>query len=496
MTGPGDPAERVDALIAAVAPGLRAPAVRRRDAVLVTGPWLSGASAVVAALRERLPGRDFVEADELAPAEAPVAMVFVVSAAAALTASDCALLSAAAARTDAVIGVVSKIDVHRQWPQLLQTARETLAATAPRFSDVPWVGVAAAPQVGEPQLDDLIAELTARLDDPALAGRNRLRTWEFQLRNDIDRWRRHSEASGRRARVALLQQQRDDALRRRRLARSEQTIALRSRMAQAKVQLSYFARKRCGSIRGELQEDAAGMSRQQLPEFEEYVRSRVHTVIVEVDEGAAEQLADVAQELGLAMPPSSDEPLPEVAVAIPALKSRQLENRLMMLLGAGFGLGVALTLSRIFANLAPGLTAAGAAVCAVIGLGVAVWVVNTRGLLRDRALLDRWVGELTATLRSVVEELVALRVVAAEAAFAAELTEQNETAGAEVDREVAVLDRELREHAASGARAVVLRDRELPTLRSALELVVGELGDPPGAPALDESLPAGNDCAI
>lgn len=478
MTGCADPAGQVDTLIAGVAPAVAAPTVRRRDAVLVTGPWLAGVSSVAAALRDRLPGRDIIEAEDLAASEAPAAVVFVVSAAAALTDSDRALLDDAAARTDAVIGTVSKIDVHPHWPQLRQLARDTLAAAAPRYRDVPWVAVAAAPEAGAPQLDDLVAELDRLLGDPAVARRNRLRAWEFQLRNDIGRYQRHAEAAGRRARVTLLQQQRDDALRRRRLAKSERLIALRSRIAQAKVQLSYFARKRCSSIRGELQEDAAQMSRRRLPEFEGYVRSRVGEVIGEVEEGAAEHLADVAAELGLtALPPPGGEPLPEMAVVEPALKSRTLENRLMALLGAGFGLTVALTLSRIFAHLAPGLTAAGAAVCAVVGLGVAVWVVHIRGLLRDRALLDRWVGEVTATLRSAVEELAALRVVAAESAFTAELTERNETEAAQVDREVAVLDRELREHAAATARAVVLRDRELPALRAALELVQAELED-------------------
>ena len=90
----------------------------------------------------------------------------------------------------------------------------------------------------------------------------------------------------------------------------------------------------------------------------------------------------------------------------------------MMLLGAGFGLGVALTLSRLVAGLAsrltPPLAIAGAVACVLVGLGVTFLVVNIRGLLRDRALLDRWTGDVTGSLRSVVEELVATRVLVAE----------------------------------------------------------------------------------
>ena len=69
--------------------------VARCDAVLVTGPWLAGTTSVAAALRRRLPELAFVEATELAGGEAPLAVVFVVSAVAPVTASDCALLDSA-----------------------------------------------------------------------------------------------------------------------------------------------------------------------------------------------------------------------------------------------------------------------------------------------------------------------------------------------------------------------------------------------------------------
>ncbi|MEO6792431.1 MAG: hypothetical protein ABI253_00720, partial [Mycobacterium sp.] len=312
--------------------------------------------------------------------------------------------------------------------------------------------------------------------------RNRLRSWEFQLRTDADRIDRDARAEGRRARVTLLQEQRDEALRQRRMSKSERLIALRSRVAQARVQLAYFARKRCLSVRGELAEDAAGMTRSRLPEFEAYVRGRLEEVVTEVDQGVGEHLADVANELGLAGEVTSatgvNPPVPQIEIGEPPLKSRRLETQLMTLLGMGFGLGVALTLSRLFAHLAPGLTAAGAAVCVVIGVAVTVWVVRIRGLLRDRAVLDRWVGEATATLRSALEELVALQVVAAESALTAELAGHNEIEGARVADRIAGLDRELREHAAATSRAAAVRDRQLPALQRALQAVRTELGEP------------------
>ncbi|WP_078058462.1 AAA family ATPase [Mycolicibacter icosiumassiliensis] len=475
-----DPIAGVDALVADVAPGVRAPAVRRCDVVVVAGPWLAGISAMTQALADRMPQWLVMEATDLAPGEVPLAVVFVVSAAAALTESDCALLDTVAAHTDVVIGAVSKIDVHRQWREMQAAARDTLACHAPRYRDVPWVGAAAAPERGDPQVDDLIAELTKQLEGGDAHRRNRLRSWEFQLRTDADRIDRDARAEGRRARVTQLQEQRDDLVRQRRMSKSERVIALRSRIAQARVQLSYFASKRCASVRSELAEDAAGMTRRRWAEFESYVHDRLTEVVTEVDQGISEHLADVAQELGLAAdtaPGGATAPLPQVDSGKPPLQSRRLETQLMAVLGIGFGLGVALTLSRVFAHLAPGLAAVGAAGCAIAGVVATVWVVRIRGLLRDRVVLDRWVGQAANAVRSSVQELVALRVVAAESALTAELAGRNETEAARVADRVAALDRELREHAAAAARAAAVRDRRLPALRRALDNVRAELGD-------------------
>ena len=122
--------------MAAVDPGLSSPGVESRDVVLVTGPWLAGTTSLIDALRERLPEHTFVEADELGTAHAPAAVVFVVSAIAPLTESDCALVDLAARHTDLVIGVVAKIDAHRNWREVLAADRTQLAARAPRYQHV------------------------------------------------------------------------------------------------------------------------------------------------------------------------------------------------------------------------------------------------------------------------------------------------------------------------------------------------------------------------
>jgi hypothetical protein len=474
----GDPIGAVDALVAGVDPGLSSPGVEHRDVVLVTGPWLAGATGLITALRDRLPDVEFVESEEIRSADAPAAVVFVVSAVAPITESDCALVDLAAQHTDLVIGAVSKIDVHREWRDVLAEDRSRLAAHAERYRDVPWVGVAAAPDLGEPNVDEIVELLRSPLDDADVKRRNRLRAWESRLQTVI--WRHDKDGAGgdRQARVTALRERRDEVLRNRRVSKSERTIALRSQIQQARVQLAYFARNRCTSVRSELQEDASAMTRRGLPEFEAYVGTRVSEVVSEVEAGITRHLSDVATELELTAPEPPPPPTPP-AVSPPPLKSRRLETRLMMVLGAGFGLGVALGISRLFAGLAPGLTIAGLVAGGVVGLLLTVWVVGMRGVLSDRSVLDRWITELTGTLQSAVEERVATRVLAAEATLTAEVARRDEADAEAAAGQVDEIDAELREHAIATARAAALRDRRLPPLQKAVEMVRAQLAGGP-----------------
>jgi hypothetical protein len=494
VTGPDrlandDPAAQVDAMVAAIGPRLGAPAVHRRDVVLVTGPWMAGVTGVVSALRERLPQHKFVESTELSPGDAPAAVVFVVSAAAQLTGSDCALLDAAAEYTDAVVGVVSKIDVHRVWRDVLSANCQTLAAHAPRYARVPWVGAAAQPDLGEPIVDDLVETVSARLADPDVARRNRLRAWDSRLQTVAQRIERDADGAGRRARVDALREERSAALRERRQLKTERTITLREQIQQARVQLTHFARNRCASLRSELQQDTAGLSRRDMAGFEGHTRNRAADVVAEVSEGATTQLGDVTRAMGVPVTAPAVEQRPTVDVAPPSLKSRRLENQLIILLGGGFGLGVALTLSKLLAGVAHGLSTwlvvAGAVVCVLIGLALTFAVVNIRSLLADRAQLDRWAGDVTSSLRSVTEELVATRVLVTESMLSTALSAREEAENTQVGDRVGVIDSELREHAIAAARAAAVRDREMPTVRDALDAVRAELGEP-GIPASEE----------
>lgn len=445
------------------------PAVRRRDAVLVTGPPLAGATGVAVALRDHLSGHTVVESAELRPGEAPVAVVFVVSATAPLTESDCALLDDAAAWTEVVIGVVTKTDVHRTWREVLRADRTVMAARRPRYAGMRWVGAAAVPDIGPPNVDEVVEVLRTGLADPTLDRRNELRLRHSQLsRLSI----RHERAACD-GRVAVLREQRDALITQRRLDKSRQTIALRSHCQQARLRLSYVVRNRCASVRADLQHAAAVTTRRTRAALVTAVRHRVSALVDQVDGLVTEQLTAVAKDLG---PPAVDMPAPPAVlfdVPAPPPRAPRLETRLTTLLGAGFGLGAALTLSRLLTGIAPGPAAA--VVCVVAGVALTAWTVGTRGLLQDRAVLDRWVTEVLTALRATLEERVATRVLAAESVFGGAAAERDVAAGARVDRRVAVIDRQIRAHTAARARALAARDRQLPVINRALAEIDAEL---------------------
>lgn len=469
----------VDALVLAVDADLPPPAVTRDDVVLVSGPWLAGTTAVVAALRERLPRHTVVEPAELRAGVAPIAVVFVVSATAPLTGSDCALLDAAAADTDAVIGVVTKIDVHRTWRDVLAADRRIAAAHAPRYMGMPWVGAAAAPDLGGPVVDDVVCAVEHALADQSLRRRNHLRAWETRLNTLVGRHEREVSGAGREARLAALREQRSAAVRQARLDKTERAIAVRSRMQQARVQLSYIVRSHCTAMRTELQEVAATSTRRQFTEFPDAVRRRFGELTAEVDGAVARHLSDVGTELGLQID-AAGPPAPPLGVPNPPLRSRRAETRLMTLLGAGFGLGVALTLSRLLADLAPQWTVAGVVACAAVGVVLTLWVVGTRGLLHDRAVLDRWVAEVVSGLRAGLEERVATRRLAAESALGVAAAERDSEDSGRLDEAVAAINREIHQLATARARAVAERDRRMPALNRALDVVRAELGPAAG----------------
>src|SRR4029079_18946422 len=98
---------------------------------------------------------------------------------------------------------------------------------------VPWVGVAATPDMGEPTVDELVELLAARLAGADVKRRNRRRAWESRLSNAISRHAKDGAGADRHARVTALRERRDAVQRHRRGAKCDRTIAVSSQLPPA-----------------------------------------------------------------------------------------------------------------------------------------------------------------------------------------------------------------------------------------------------------------------
>jgi hypothetical protein len=190
-----------------------------------------------------------------------------------------------------------------------------------------------------------------------------------------------------------------------------------------RLRLHRFVRDGCSQLRAELRYAASTVGVGGSEGFETLVAAKARAFHAEVADEITLAVEVAATELGmagLAIPSEPVRSLKPPDVNRTPSSSRRLEGRLMTVLGLGFGLGIALASSRLLAGVAPpGLSAAGSAAGAAAGLALLVWVVRARGLLHDRALLDRWVGEVAATLRYRGEGMVAERLLGAESALLA-----------------------------------------------------------------------------
>lgn len=434
--------------------------------VLVTGPRRAGVTSLLVRLRERMPGVRFVEAPQ--PGADPAAVVFVVSAVAPVTASDCALAARMTGCTDAVIAVVAKVDDHRAWREVLDVSRRRLAAEVPRFGSVPWVGAAPAPRLGAPRVDDVVDLVSAALDDPGLARRNTLRGWEARIGVAVEALR--SGAVQRQAQVDVLTARRDEAVRARRLAASQRALAARAAIQRTRLELTFAARDRCAALRTRLLDAVADAPRAAVGGVAEHARRQCAQLVAEVDDLISVRLRELAGEFAVPAIPGPDA-VPAPRIADPPVRVRHLEARLTTVLGAGFGFGAGLVLARFLSGLVPGHTVAGSLAGAVVGLSLTLWVVGARAVLQQRAALHQWVVEATTAARAALEERIAIRLLAAESALASARLTADSSEDAAAAARIAGWEAELAGLARTAARTDALAHRCEPALGRALTAV-------------------------
>ena len=165
----------------------------------------------------------------------------------------------------------------------------------------------------------------------------------------------------------------------------------------ARVQRAALVRNRCAALRADLGAEAAALSRRRVDGFEDRVRGEMLRVWLEVL-GASGAASGQAGESAARR---------ELAAVLPPRRRPRLENQLTMLLGAGFGAGLTLTVGRLVTTLCPGPAAA--VCCGLLGLALTVWTVLARHLLAERNAAERWMLEAVANLRPALEERVVTR---------------------------------------------------------------------------------------
>lgn len=142
------------------------------------------------------------------------------------------------------------------------------------------------------------------------------------------------------------------------------------------------------------------------PAFRQRVHAGLQELFAAADAESARALAAVS---GVMTTPWRMPPLPD-----PSAGSRPDERRLSVVLGVGFGLGVALATMRLVSGLA-GLPEAGAvALGALVGMVLTGWVVALRGRLQERAGLDRWATDAITAVRQRAEDELARRYLDAQ----------------------------------------------------------------------------------
>ena len=172
----------------------------------------------------------------------------------------------------------------------------------------------------------------------------------------------------------------------------------------ARLRLAGEVRAQCAALRTELLDALAGGHRPEA--FGEHTRTRVGHAVSRLDAALRTELAAVDGRLAVPDPA----PPPE----LPPVRPVRLEHRLTWLFGGGFGLGTALTVGHLAADLLPVAAGGAGTLGGAAGAALGGWLIRTRRQLSARAALERWVADVSTTVRAAMEEHIAAELLAAQ----------------------------------------------------------------------------------
>jgi hypothetical protein len=405
---------------------LPAEALRRAD--LIDTPGVGGLVAAHAELAAEAAGT-------------AAALLFVVDASAPLTGGELAFLAGAAERVDTVHFVITKTDAFRGWRQIVDADRALLATHAPRFADATFHPVSArlaqaAATQADPRVADVLrtqsgidalrevltVEVAARA--ALLRDANDIRTTITVVGGGMAALdARRSALTASAAEAERLTSRREELLNQRKSGGRSWQVLLRAEIQRARIELS-------GEVSREVREASAmfrgaidGADNDELKKmpfhvdaYAQAMTQRAHARLEEAMARLCQRVLDdlfTPDELRVLIGNLAARPY-ETFTARGPEQSRNLDDTIMTLGGAGMGF----TLSRMALALPLGLIPALGVILTPVSIvlgGAAAWfMIRSRRRMADKTRLKQWLNEVLGEARAQIDQNIAAQFVEAD----------------------------------------------------------------------------------
>lgn len=461
-------------------------AAERRAAprgVFVTGTPGSGVSAVgteLDALAGDVAGVTLHHATDAASA---AVVVFVIDASAPLGRRALADLAPVLEST-AVAILVNKTDVHRDWREVHRSVSQAVEEYVPRSVDVSFWPTSAklaersriavdgevrAALIEESGLEDVLRYLVYALEQPPALLRER--KYNAAVHVAAAGARREIVAKARAvtsgANTVDLRAERSRLTDIRDRARTDRAAVLRSRMQLARSQVAHDVGEAARVFATKARDAIDSANSAELSHLQKHLGEQLRHTVIGVEDRLDDRLRAIDADLGLAaeLPPR---PESTVSPADPSPRSRGVEDKMMIVVGASAGVGLGrIAVSPV--SMVPALDITVIPVSLVLGALCAWWLVRSRKLVADRTHLRTWVGEAAVAARSSSEQSSLARILTAEQLYTAAAHETSLSASTAAESELERVEAELRAAAEHRAGVLAACDRDLTALDRGLE---------------------------
>lgn len=374
-------------------------------------------------------------------AASAAALLFVVDASAPLTGGELAFLAGAAERVDTVHFVITKTDAFRGWRQIVDADRALLAEHAPRFADAQFHPVSArlaqaAATQADPKVADVLraqsgidalrdvltVEVAARA--ALLRDANEVRTTITVIGGAVvtlDAQRTALTASAEEA--ERLKARREELLNQRKTGGRSWQVLLRAETQRARIELSSEVarevREASAMFRGAI-DSADNDELKKMPfHVEAYAQAMTQRAHARLEEAMTRLCQRVLNdlfspdELKVLIGNLAARPYENFTARGPE-KSRNLDDTIMTLGGAGMGF----TLSRMAVALPLGFIPALGVIIAPVSIvlgGAAAWfLIRSRRRMADKSHLKQWLNEVLGEARAQIDQNIASQFVEAD----------------------------------------------------------------------------------